>query len=46
MKRLFDLILATLLIITLLVPMLFIMLAIRLTSKGSTLYWSERIGFF
>jgi len=45
MKRLFDLILATILIITLLVPMLFIMLAIRLTSKGPALYWSERVGF-
>ena len=45
MKRLFDLILATILIITLLVPMLFIMLAIRLTSKGPALYWSDRVGF-
>ena len=45
MKRLFDLILATLLIITLLVPMLFIMLAIRLTSKGPALYCSDRVGF-
>ena len=45
MKRLFDLILATILIITLLVPMLFITIAIRLTSKGPALYWSDRIGF-
>jgi len=45
MKRFFDLILATILIIALLVPMLFIMLAIRLTSKGPALYWSERVGF-
>ena len=45
MKRLFDLILATILIIILLVPMLFIMLAIRLTSKGPVLYWSDRVGF-
>ena len=44
MKRLFDLILATILIIILSVPMLFVMLAIRLTSKGPALYWSERIG--
>jgi len=29
----------------LLVPMLFIILAIRLTSKGPALYWSDRVGF-
>ena len=29
----------------LLVPMLFIMLVIRLTSKGPALYWSDRVGF-
>ena len=45
MKRLFDLILATILIIVLSVLMLFIILAIRLTSKGPALYWSNRIGF-
>ena len=45
MKRLFDLILATILIIVLSVLMLFIILAIRLTSKGPALYWSERIGY-
>ena len=45
MKRLFDLILSTILIIILLVPVLFIMLAIRLTSKGPALYWSDRVGF-
>ena len=45
MKRLFDLILATILITVLSMPMLFIILAIRLTSKGPALYWSDRIGF-
>ena len=45
MKRIFDLILAAILIIVLSVPMLFIILAIRLTSKGPALYWSDRIGF-
>ena len=45
MKRLFDLILATIIIMILSVPMLFIMLAIRLTSKGPALYWSDRVGF-
>ena len=44
MKRLFDLILSTILIFSLLVPMLFISLLIRLTSKGPVLYWSERVG--
>ena len=45
MKHLFDLILATILIIVLSGLMLFIILAIRLTSKGPALYWSDRIGF-
>ena len=45
MKRPFDLILATILIIILLMPMFFIALMIRLTSKGSVLYWSDRVGF-
>ena len=44
MKRIFDLILATILIIVLSVPMLIIIFAIRLTSKGPALYWSERVG--
>ena len=44
MKRIFDLILAAILIIVLSVPMLFIILAIRLTSKGPALYWSDRVG--
>ena len=45
MKRPFDLILATILIIILLMPMFFIALMIRLTSKGPVLYWSDRVGF-
>ena len=45
MKRPFDLILATVLVIILLVPMFFIALMIRLTSKGPVLYWSDRVGF-
>ena len=44
MKRLFDLILSTIIIFSLLVPMLFISLLIRLTSKGPVLYWSDRVG--
>ena len=45
MKRLIDLILATILVVVMLVPMLCIILAIRLTSKGPVLYWSQRVGF-
>jgi O-antigen biosynthesis protein WbqP len=44
MKRLFDLILSTVVIVILLIPMLLIMFAIRLTSKGPALYWSDRVG--
>ena len=44
MKRFFDLILAAILIIVLSVPMLFIIFAIRLTSKGPAFYWSDRVG--
>ena len=45
MKRLFDIFLSVALIISLLVPMLFISLLIRLTSKGPILYWSDRVGY-
>ena len=44
MKRLFDLMLAAILIIVLSVLMLFIIFTIRLTSKGPALYWSDRVG--
>jgi len=44
MKRLFDFIMATMLIILLIVPMLFIAIAIHLTSKGPIIYWSDRVG--
>lgn len=44
MKRLFDLLLAIILIILLAVPCILIALSIRLTSRGSILYWSKRIG--
>ena len=45
MKRIFDLLLATMLIIILSVPMLFIFFGIRISSKGPALYWSDRVGF-
>ena len=44
MKRLFDLSFSIVLLFSLIVPMLLISIAIRLTSKGSVLYWSERVG--
>jgi O-antigen biosynthesis protein WbqP len=44
MKRIFDLIFGVMLFILLLIPMLLIAIVIRLTSKGSVFYWSDRIG--
>ena len=44
MKRVFDLLLATLVTLILLVPVLVIALAVRFTSRGPTLYWSDRVG--
>ncbi len=44
MKRLFDLALAVCAGIFLLIPVLLVALAVRLTSKGSVLYWSDRVG--
>jgi O-antigen biosynthesis protein WbqP len=44
MKQIFDLLACVLLSSILLFIMLFIAIAIRLTSKGPTLYWSDRIG--
>jgi len=44
MKRLVDLLLALGLLILLLLPVLLVALAVRLTSKGPVLYWSERVG--
>lgn len=44
MKRLFDLVLALLALCVLALPILFVALAVRLTSKGPVLYWSDRVG--
>jgi O-antigen biosynthesis protein WbqP len=43
-KRFFDLILGVVVFVLLATPMLLIAVIIRLTSKGSALYWSDRIG--
>ncbi|GHC99623.1 UDP-phosphate galactose phosphotransferase [Pseudorhodoferax aquiterrae] len=44
MKRLLDLLLALALVPLLALPLLSIALAVRLTSPGPALYWSDRVG--
>ena len=44
MKRIFDLLLGVAILMFLMVPMLLIAVAIRLSSKGAALYWSDRVG--
>jgi O-antigen biosynthesis protein WbqP len=44
MKRLFDLVLAIILVILFALPLLLVALAVRLTSSGPALYWSDRVG--
>ena len=44
MKRIFDVIIAVLLLIILLIPILVIAVLVRLTSRGHVLYWSYRVG--
>ena len=44
MKRIFDLFFGVTLLVLLTIPMLLIAIAIRLTSKGPSLYWSDRVG--
>ena len=43
-KRFFDLLLGLLASLVLLLPVLLVALAVRLTSKGPALYWSDRVG--
>ena len=43
-KRLFDLLLALCAVLILLLPVVLVAFAVRLTSKGPALYWSDRIG--
>ena len=44
MKKIFDLFFGIVLLLTLSFIMLLTVIAIRLTSKGNSLYWSDRIG--
>lgn len=44
MKRLFDLAFALCACLVLFVPILFLALLVKLTSRGPVLYWSDRIG--
>jgi len=44
MKRIFDLLLGVVILILLVTPMLLIAIAVRLSSKGPALYWSDRVG--
>ena len=44
MKRVFDIFLGCLAALILFVPALLVAIAVRLTSKGPALYWSDRVG--
>ena len=44
MKRTFDLVMGLLLLVVLMIPMLLVAFLVRTISKGSVLYWSDRIG--
>lgn len=44
MKRMLDLLLGVVVGVLLLVPLVIVATAVRLTSKGPALYWSDRVG--
>lgn len=44
MKRTMDLLLALVAVLLLLLPMALVALAVRFTSRGPALYWSDRVG--
>ena len=44
MKRIFDLLLGIVILVLLAAPMLLISVAVRFSSKGPALYWSDRVG--
>lgn len=44
LKRIFDILLAALLLVLFSIPLLLVALAVKLTSRGPALHWSKRIG--
>ncbi len=44
MKRIFDLILALIILASSFIPLILIAIAVRLTSKGPAFHWSSRVG--
>ncbi|MGB7194496.1 MAG: sugar transferase [Collimonas pratensis] len=44
MKRIFDLLLALIALIILIIPFVFVAIIVKLTSVGPILYWSDRVG--
>ena len=44
MKRIFDFLLALLFMVFLILPTLVVAIAVKVTSKGPILYWSDRVG--
>lgn len=44
MKRVFDVVMAMIGVLVLAIPILIIALAVRLTSAGPSMYWSDRVG--
>lgn len=44
MKRIFDLILALIILVLSLIPLILIAMSVRLSSKGPALHWSNRVG--
>jgi O-antigen biosynthesis protein WbqP len=44
LKRIFDLLLALLALLFLIVPILIVAVVVKITSPGPVLYWSERVG--
>jgi len=43
-KRLFDIVLALISMLVLIIPIILVAIAVKLSSKGPTLYWSDRVG--
>lgn len=44
MKRIFDFLLACCALVILIVPIVLVAIAVRVTSKGPAIYWSDRVG--